>query len=710
MGQPTPGQEIGVTGAGQQFGPARGEYHDTKRWAMTVSKATAREIVIDPPPTDRQRKPGEPAFLRASDRTHSQFLASLLTIYHSIPLAREALLLPNFQQLTYGYDSQWWSGHQIEAPRVISLDSAGTLHNRDDLLIETQRLMAFLDNTNRAYASIDALVGLPNYLGKEAESLLNRFLQAWNEGAMIRSRDDPLTQVFSSHGIRSDEYNSMDKYFFCLEPMVDPEVDQTFTDILDNIIWSDQQSEQPLSDVWIDEIGDIMTLRLSDPQRKRGKLGVEIPAVWYPDRYMEHFRDASRDMRTRRRHILNMIRRLEHSKKNVLSCTAAGRQGMLDIRRVLSDAAERTPLLANKPPQGMAIDTMTSPPPSNAEVIDCVKALQDLVASIDKKIAGLEHESEKLRVELEKTTAELTVFDPDQSTSPFHRYTLRGVCTKQHIAYVLRSSAERSKDLEGKISPSSQWQWWRISLETEEPKHKISTVHGPNPKPPQSSEQASSLNASGPFSTWQPTTSNNGQSSLEQDGNVTTYEIRKVSEQDVLKAAREEDDSITLVYASDKAISFQASALSGPLQMFVKADNRVFDNELRGITQSQGLYGSHNGEEMAQLHFSSLDGMQDVQLAEDSDETMNGDRVISTPALVALPARREADGQPSPKRAKGEGEPPPYHERSRNGPEMQERSVGMSILGTGNPNQIGQYADKAIAEVRDDELSDETIA
>jgi hypothetical protein len=706
IGQPPPGQENGVTGIGQQFGPARGEYPDTKRWAMTVSNAAAREIVDDPPPADRRRKPGEPAFLRVSDGFGSQSLPTLLTIYHSIPLAREALLLPNYQQFNYGYDAQWWKGHRIEAPKIVSLDEHGAHHNRDDVLIETQRLMAFLDNTNRAYASIDALAGLQNYRKKEAESELSRFLEAWSEGAMIRIRDDPTTQVFSSRGIRHDSGTIMDKFFFCLEPAVIPEIDQTFTNILDKLIWADQFSDNPLNDVWIDKIGDIVTLRLSDPLKKQGRLGVEIPAIWYPDRYMEHFREASHDMRVRRKNILEDLWRLERSEKEILSFTPAGRQTTLDIKKVLLDAAERAPLILKNQPQPGSGTTSYRPPPG-AGVSNCVKALQNLVTSIEVKVAEYEMERRELRAEVGATTAEFTRPDVESPLSPSHRYTLRGVSTKQSITYVLRPIAGDRPELEFKGSDTGEWQWWRISLSGEETEREIPASGGANPQTLSSPGQGPLVDASGPFSPWPASGARNEQSSSRQNANVITYDIRKVSEEDVLVAAREEGDTITLVYASDRAVEFQGSPLSGPLQMFVKADNKMFENELRGIDQSQQIDSVTNGEEMAQLHFSPAHGMQDVPLNEDLDETREGWGKSFLSPTMALCPRREADGQPSPKRAKGKDDPPPYHEHNRNAPEMQERGGAMGILGTVRPDRSGQYPEKTMGNISDGAESDE---
>ncbi|EHK99966.1 hypothetical protein M7I_4049 [Glarea lozoyensis 74030] len=50
----------------------------------------------------------------------------------------------------------------------------------------------------------------------------------------------------------------------------------------------------------------------------------------------------------------------------------------------------------------------------------------------------------------------------------------------------------------------------------------------------------------------------------------------------VLEAAKTESKNITLVYASEKAMEFklETQALPGPLETFVRADNRAFKQEL----------------------------------------------------------------------------------------------------------------------------------
>src|SRR5579862_2609017 len=91
-----PPQETGIT---THFGPAtRGHYEDAD-WAVATVGSGTHEIFPNPEPVDRRRIPGEPAFLKPSLSAHT--LASFITVLHSIPLARRALLfqdhlLPNY--------------------------------------------------------------------------------------------------------------------------------------------------------------------------------------------------------------------------------------------------------------------------------------------------------------------------------------------------------------------------------------------------------------------------------------------------------------------------------------------------------------------------------------------------------------------------------------------------------------------------------------
>ena len=71
------------------------------------------------------------------------------------------MLLRQFVSSSYGQDGEWWKGHPISMPRIVHTDSGRPLEPEADtfegLVVEVQRLMAFLDASDRSYASPGAL-------------------------------------------------------------------------------------------------------------------------------------------------------------------------------------------------------------------------------------------------------------------------------------------------------------------------------------------------------------------------------------------------------------------------------------------------------------------------------------------------------------------------------------------------------------------------
>lgn len=167
-------QESGVTAAeGAQFGPANREYYDTELWALTLPSAISREISIDPDPELRRRIDDTPRFLRPGPE--ADHFPAFLTILHSIPIAREELLWRDRVAPDYGNDSQWWNGQ----PALTTLEQAEAPW--EDAVHETQRLMAFLDRSQRAFGSADVLSGLPSLKCWRGEDRIATFLKLWEE-------------------------------------------------------------------------------------------------------------------------------------------------------------------------------------------------------------------------------------------------------------------------------------------------------------------------------------------------------------------------------------------------------------------------------------------------------------------------------------------------------------------------------------------------
>ena len=128
--------------------------------------------------------------------------------------------------------------------------------------------------------------------------------------------------------------------------------------------------------------------------------------------------------------------------------------------------------------------------------------------------------------------------EPSESPTepPYHKYTLRGVCTEPHITYVLRpregatSSESRADD---------EWQWWRISFSTDDAKTRRAESSRDDHAAPNNAD-------------------------------VIGYTARKVREIEVLRAAREECKSVLLVYASANAVRAQEGQIPPPLQVRFK--------------------------------------------------------------------------------------------------------------------------------------------
>lgn len=388
--QDFPPQETGVTMRTENphFGRATRDHYDEHSWAMTLFNPSAREAIISPDPEDRRRRGEEPAFLRPSKE--STFLAGFLTILHSIPMAREALLLRDKAAYDYGHDPQWWNGQPIKTPRIVSLDNAQEGDNdADELIYETQRLMAFLDGTQRAFGSTDALIGLNAMSGYDPDEGISKFLEGWQQAAVCAAPDNQLTTMFASHALKrpiSGVESPITKSFFILDPNVEPEHGQTLYDVLDRAIWSDVPDEE-LDDVWLQHVSDVLTIRLEITEPQVDSLDVKIPAVFYPDRYMEACREATREIRLKRLEVIKQINKLEELAARLQTSGPAGECGLTN-KQLLRKAAEAAlTALPRYLPQDMT--DMLTPEVENAGQALAAE-LDAIVAQLDAKLKGMD--------------------------------------------------------------------------------------------------------------------------------------------------------------------------------------------------------------------------------------------------------------------------------------------------------------------------------
>lgn len=387
LGQDFTHQESGVisTNDNTHFGPANKDYYDENAWGMTLFNQNSREDIISPDPEDRQRKDDEPAFFRPSQ--DALFIGGYLTILHSIPIAREALLLRDKVIPDYGHDAQWWNGQPIKAPRIVSMDDPyAEYQDWEDVIHETQRLIAFLDSTKRAFGSTDALAGLKSIYHYEPEKGVERFLEAWRDAALHATPDNQLSMIFSSRAVRhsTSAFDDSDpKEFFVLHAQAPTEHGQTLYDILDECIWQDAPGQE-LDDVWLENVGEVLTIHLDNANNV--PINVKIPPTFYPDRYMETSRDVIQEVRLKILDVKERILEIESVAAMYRGDKSGNPIGMTNEELLEKAAQAATIALPRYLPEGAAeID--------NAELANngerVAKQLREIAANLREKLKSM---------------------------------------------------------------------------------------------------------------------------------------------------------------------------------------------------------------------------------------------------------------------------------------------------------------------------------
>jgi hypothetical protein len=669
--QTLPAQENGVTGTAASFGPANRDFYEPSSWALTTF-STSREIIDHPPPSKRRRVDDEPVFLRGSK--DSDYLGPLLTIYHSIPLAREALLMPSLRIHAYGHDSSWWSGTTDENTKALSTDTTLQV-DRDELnvIAESQCLMAFLDKTDRAYGSVDALADLRAVRSCSGDSAFIRYLETWKAAAFHQAPENPLAQVFSSVACRKcgpDEDELEQKSLLCVEAPIVRNPGQTLVHQLDSTIWNDDGGN--IDDVWIDHPAEVFTIRIHDLNNSQDGLDLAVETIWYPDRYMRECREVTQQIR----------KQLQSVRREIAQCTNTQRRceavrlpdnRVLAIREVLDAAARASTIAVGTKAVSNGLfesqRSLSEDPVAQSEIDAIGSELNNVLRKIEQRVQFLEQRKEELGARMREIALQLTRPTDESPGLPHHKYTLQGVSTRPNITYVRRPNQDLlhlGDDEDSSEDP--KYQWWQISWVQDdaqpEDRPTANPVIGPVTR---AQAEASKEYRAAP-----------GLSAGKGDGS-RPYTIRKVNASEVLEAVKTECHSVLLVYASEIAMQPKGGPLSLPLKHFVDRDNQAFADECRQEAgPGRDVSSDHNGE----VEF------EDVPLI---DRTGSSSSAREFTPMSMSSADRDEDGQPSPKRAKEDTfspfpEPPPSYDESVKKQEMQERKG----------NKIGMYAEQML--------------
>lgn len=478
MGQNYGGQESGVIDASEKhFGPAYREYYDNNAWAMTIP-SRSQEYSPNPDPENRKRTPGTPAMMRPTPDGH--YLPSAFTILHAIPMAKEALLVRDYLLNDYGRNSDWWQGDPIQMPKTVSVDESLEDIEIQGLVWDCQRIMAFLELTERAYCSLDVFgEGLPHIMKHTSQDPGDakpegHCLDKWRSAVLKLTPDYHFADVFKISCTQGNAGGYNEFSYVSLE--VQPGGD--LYDAMDFALWGSLNQSDP-EDPFL-EFGEVVLMRLTlDHNSGLGVgsgIGRDIPAIWYTDRYLESSVAAARDMREQKAELLKEIARVEEKQLKLTRLqdpTNAGR--FIDT----SQLQEATNAFFSAAPENL---------PSNTDEVSMDQGMMDfsriqaelkrVAERVAQKFKTLEESKEQALQKMRELSRLYTEPSDNADEPPTNRFTLRGISTNPTTTYVLANPNTSEDLLDTEVA---DWQWWRIEYSSGEAKPVSNTVRASSP-------------------------------------------------------------------------------------------------------------------------------------------------------------------------------------------------------------------------------------
>lgn len=522
-----------------QLLPATKEFYDASQWGVvpySETFSTEKLQQFTPQPVSYQLREADvpPLLLPCSE---ALYIAPLLVILHAIPLGRKSLLNVGKDLVQdYGFDPNWWDGAFIDLPEPSAFRPENSYER---MMIETQRLCAFLDgNSRRPFASIRNLAclapvetSLTSLRGASADdNPVGRFLQDlttfWGRGSELARTYEALAKTPDNESYQS---------FTNLIAEVTVTLENSLYGLIDDLIWPPPHG----SEAYLEDLADIVTITIKRDDGMSGT-GITLPSVWYPDRYTKDVLPLIRILQARKKEMLKEIAELQTEKFQM-----ANTKGK-DTSKLLQLTAD---FLASE------LKTKDSSDSSQSE--ETLKALEDIermqklfekeklelqekISSLQKRI---EFESSLLKGPDSPGTKDLF---PDLELPVLRPYLLSGVIispTEYCFKYSTDSLPSSSEDLidltadddESSASGAPQTTWYRVK----------SFSNGPLGKP--------------------------------------------ITEQEVLELAKVGSSEyswqeVILIYANEYAWDKQkhSVALSEPLKKFISQDKRALIQALQG--------------------------------------------------------------------------------------------------------------------------------
>lgn len=664
-----PQQESGVLDANTSepcFGPANRNDYDQDTWAMVPTKESSR-TATDPPPELRRREPGTPAFLiHGVNSSGEHCLGGLLTILHEIPLARNVLLRTGAGAESYGFNSDWWKGQEILSPFILNQLQAGEVtwgerHGPStNCEEELHRLMAFLDSTDRSYGVVSVLSDLLPFSAIGPEKRLFEYLIQQCSSVMM-----PLTQTAALAHVFDDDDDWEEEAKFGLLEMEHLQLDyeniKTLYESLDHIMWNHVLSTGELNQsskmAMFRQMGEVLIMKVTGAGPEDS---FEIPKEFYPERYLASRKDeATRIQRGWCDCKARLERLLEREKKEV-DVNLDWNQS-LTKKDMLQKVIERCSMYSEylksrgkfRAMEASGFDTDKYPDyraaPSDMteeekkqhdEVSSALGTAEEALVDLETKLKAISQDKNAIRTKQRFLGQLLTVPDKKGRPKPMtcNKYLLRGIATHNDIVYVCQMPQPDLIQLGG--DPRAHDKWWKLIYS-----------HG-------------------------------------SDEPVKTEVLTMDS---VLREVWEVTKTPLIIYATEKALEEAIMPLSAPLERFVRADNKAFQQELsRERAEADEVRLTEKMLPPKRKHRSdSMDSNR---------ASMGSDEVETEPADLSEPVARTGGG--------GGGQDG-YHKGPGRAPEMQERCRSLTLTGSplaASPQTVGR--DESQTKTIDMELVD----
>ncbi|KIW09433.1 uncharacterized protein PV09_00318 [Verruconis gallopava] len=624
------GQENGViNGLGQDlsgakyFGPPTRDaaYYAPEQWAMVPVSSTAR-VYDNPDPPDRRRNKenGEPVCFKPLKEMDP--LPSLIAVLGQIPGARKALLCEHLQLQNYGNNPRWWDGESamVGHPSLVG-DGA---FPQQDVVAETQRLMAFIQESDRSYGSVEALEKLDGLSNETTANIISksgdftgelRFLVGWSAaadmfGSAVNQNASETTlhggDVFRTimmqremvDGIMEDTQQPIYRLDFT---MTQSEPKRTLYNAIDSQLWLGDPTGESNDEYFIDHAAPVLVMSVKNKHTVEGAkgLGLQVPPIFYADRYLRQHAATMKQMRQRKTALRNDLVDIQE-RKSKLDQTPHPKDPnvILDREDLFNSTIDHLRKRGKPPAREKPKNDGEDATMEEAPAVTRWDLLADKLEKYHMKLQNKVRDLDEQRIRVEKQMSDLSNIltendSTDSQLQPTELYKLRGVgigpAYETTFVYVdaTPSTAPSAMEADG--------QWWRFEF----PSH----------------------------------------------GSWTAPTKIPVTEAEVLTETSDEAKEALLIYASKSACDPANPANAVPrlwhyLHNFILNDNVFFDTELREYQAqfSNEVPDSWNDENPPPYEEVVVERVENIDMNEKRD-----DWVEDPESPVALDAEFSAD-------------------------------------------------------------------